>query len=76
MPKAISKCKIACLDMNLQKTRMQMGIQILVTDPKELEKIREEELNITRNRIKMLLDAGWLTPLLLYMFDELLDDDD
>ena len=58
MPKAISKCKIACLDMNLQKTRMQMGIQILVTDPKELEKIREEELNITRNRIKMLLDAG------------------
>jgi T-complex protein 1 subunit alpha len=31
---------------------------VLVTDPKELEKIREKELDITRDRIKMIVDAG------------------
>lgn len=40
MPKRISKAKIACLDMNLQKARMMMGVQVLVNDPKELEKVR------------------------------------
>jgi T-complex protein 1 subunit alpha len=27
MPKRVSRARIACLDMNLQKTRMHMGIQ-------------------------------------------------
>ncbi|KAF9687697.1 hypothetical protein SADUNF_Sadunf02G0120000 [Salix dunnii] len=30
---------IACLDFNLQKTKMQLGVQVLVNDPRELEKI-------------------------------------
>ncbi|KAJ6404717.1 hypothetical protein OIU84_012813 [Salix udensis] len=30
----------AYLDFNLQKTKMQLGVQVLVTDPRELEKIR------------------------------------
>jgi T-complex protein 1 subunit alpha len=31
---------------------------VLVSDPKELEKIRAKELDITRDRIKMIVDAG------------------
>lgn len=28
MPKSVKNAKIACLDMNLQKTRMMMGVQV------------------------------------------------
>jgi T-complex protein 1 subunit alpha len=41
MKKRITNAKIACLDINLQKTRMQLGIQILVEDPNQLEEIRK-----------------------------------
>lgn len=29
MPKRVANAKIACLDMNLQKARMHMGIQVI-----------------------------------------------
>jgi hypothetical protein len=41
MKKRIINAKIACLDINLQKTRMQLGVQILVEDPDQLEEIRK-----------------------------------
>ncbi len=41
MPKRVAPARIACLDVNLQRTKMQMGVQVLVTDPRELEKIRQ-----------------------------------
>lgn len=40
MKKRITNAKIACLDINLQKARMQLGVQILVDDPEQLEAIR------------------------------------
>jgi len=51
MPLSVKKAKIACLDMNLNKYRMQMGIQILIDNPEHLEKIRQEYIfyNIKRN---------------------------
>lgn len=58
MPVRVSKARIACLDMNLQKARMQMGIQVLVNDPTELENIRERESTITKERIQKIIDAG------------------
>ncbi|EIE25510.1 T-complex protein 1 [Coccomyxa subellipsoidea C-169] len=58
MPKRVANAKIACLDMNLQKARMHMGIQVLIDDPKELEKIRDRESDITKERIQKVLDAG------------------
>jgi T-complex protein 1 subunit alpha len=58
MPKSIKNAKIACLDMNLQKARMHMGVQVLVSDPKELERIRDREADITRERVQKILDAG------------------
>lgn len=58
MPKKVSSARIACLDMNLQKARLAMGVQVLVTNPAELEKIREREGDITRERVQKILDAG------------------
>lgn len=40
MPKQINGAKIACLDFSLQKAKMQLGVQVLVTDPEKLEAIR------------------------------------
>lgn len=34
------------------------ALQVLVNDPKELEKIREREADITKERIQKILDAG------------------
>lgn len=44
MPLRVAPARIACLDFNLQKAKMQMGVQVLVTDPRELEKIRQRWL--------------------------------
>ncbi|KAG8712114.1 T-complex protein 1 subunit alpha [Ceratobasidium sp. 394] len=47
MKTRITNAKIACLDINLQKARMQMGIQILVDNPEQLEDIRKRQVTIT-----------------------------
>ena len=36
MPTLIKGAKIACVDFNLNKFRLQMGIQVLIDDPKNL----------------------------------------
>merc|ERR1719486_1621138 len=58
MPRTIKGAKIALLDIDLRKSKMQMGVQIVVTDPKKLEDIRQKEADITRDRIQLLLNAG------------------
>ena len=58
MPTRVTPARIACLDMNLQKARMHMGVSVVVTDPKELEAIREREATIARDRVRALLDGG------------------
>eukprot|EP00877_Chromochloris_zofingiensis_P001895 jgi/Chrzof1/11706/Cz06g06090.t1 len=58
MPRRVAPARIACLDMNLQKARMQMGVQVLVNDPKELENIRQREADITKERIEKILNSG------------------
>ncbi|CAK5277469.1 unnamed protein product, partial [Mycena citricolor] len=58
MKKRITNAKIACLDINLQKQRMQLGVQILVDDPNQLEDIRKREAEITLERIRKILAAG------------------
>nr|CAI5830520.1 unnamed protein product [Callosobruchus analis] len=58
MPKKILNAKIACLDFGLQKTKMKMGVQILITDPNKLEAIRDRELDITKERIQKILNTG------------------
>lgn len=58
MPTTIKGAKIACLDFNLNKFKLQMGVQVLVTDSKNLEAIRVRELEITKERIQKVLAAG------------------
>lgn len=41
MKTRIPNAKIACLDINLHKTRMHLGVQILIDDPDQLEEIRK-----------------------------------
>lgn len=58
MPKKITNAKIACLDFSLQKTKMKLGVQVLVTDPEKLEAIRDREADITKERVQKILAAG------------------
>lgn len=58
MKTRITDAKIACLDMNLQKERMKLGVQITVEDPQQLEKIREREAGMVQDRVEMILKAG------------------
>ncbi|PYI06780.1 t-complex protein 1 subunit alpha [Aspergillus sclerotiicarbonarius CBS 121057] len=58
MKTRITDAKIACLDMNLQKERMKLGVQITVDDPDQLEKIRERESGIVLDRVEMILKSG------------------
>jgi T-complex protein 1 subunit alpha len=58
MKTRITNAKIACLDINLQKARMQLGVQILIEDPEQLEAIRKRESEITLERIRKILASG------------------
>eukprot|EP00033_Pygsuia_biforma_P001606 GCRY01001808.1.p1 GENE.GCRY01001808.1~~GCRY01001808.1.p1 ORF type:complete len:542 (+),score=116.19 GCRY01001808.1:160-1785(+) len=58
LPKKIVNAKIACLDINLQKFRLQLGAQVLIDDPKQLEAIRQRESDITKERINLILQSG------------------
>ncbi|PSK59300.1 T-complex protein 1 subunit alpha [Elsinoe australis] len=58
MKTRIQDAKIACLDMNLQKERMKLGVHITIDDPAQLEKIREREAGIVEERVQMILKSG------------------
>ncbi|KAG0660838.1 T-complex protein 1 subunit alpha [Rhodotorula mucilaginosa] len=58
MKTRIGNAKIACLDMNLQKTRMHLGVHITIDDPEQLEAIRKREADITIERVRKILASG------------------
>merc|ERR1719483_1459797 len=58
MPRSITNAKIACLDFSLQKVKMKMGVQLLVSDPAQLDKMRDRESDITKERINKILATG------------------
>lgn len=58
MLKKVTNAKIACLDINLQKARMAMGVQINIDDPEQLEEIRKREYGIVLERVKMIIASG------------------
>uniref|UniRef100_A0A2P2HVR8 T-complex protein 1 subunit alpha n=2 Tax=Hirondellea gigas TaxID=1518452 RepID=A0A2P2HVR8_9CRUS len=58
MKKKVIGAKIACLDFSLQKEKMKLGIQILLSDPTKLEAIRQREADITKERVQKILKAG------------------
>lgn len=54
-PTRVSPAKIALLDFDLKKYCMRQA-EILVSDPAELEKIRQKEMDITRDRIQKVYE--------------------
>lgn len=58
MAKSVKNARIACLDLNLQKARMAMGVQINIDDPDQLEEIRKREYGIIIERIRKIINAG------------------
>jgi T-complex protein 1 subunit alpha len=58
MPKRVEKARIALLDFSLQKSKMKMGVQILVTDPKNLDAIRLRESDLTKEKVMKIINAG------------------
>ncbi|XP_063711947.1 T-complex protein 1 subunit alpha-like [Symsagittifera roscoffensis] len=58
MPKRIQNAKIACLDFSLQKTKMKLGVHIISENADQLEKIREREADITKERIAKVMATG------------------
>ena len=60
------------LDFNLQKHKLQMGVSVVVTDTKQVEEIRQREMDITKEKIQRILATGArviLTTKVLPMFD-------
>ena len=58
MKTRITDAKIAVLDINLQKERMKLGVNITIEDPDKLEQIRQREAGMVMERIDMILKAG------------------
>ncbi|KAJ1677904.1 chaperonin-containing T-complex alpha subunit Cct1, partial [Spiromyces aspiralis] len=58
MPMRLKSPKIAVIDFDLTKTRMKMGVNIIVDNPDQLEDIRKREADITAERVKKILAAG------------------
>jgi T-complex protein 1 subunit alpha len=58
MPTFVADAKIALLDFDLKKYRMNMGVQIAISNPAELEKVRQKEMDITKDRINAILALG------------------
>lgn len=58
MPRFVKDAKIALLDFNLTRHKMQLGVQVVVKDAKEVEGIRKREMDITKERIEKILASG------------------
>ena len=56
MPTVVKGAKIALLDFGLQKHKLQMGVQVVVNDTKQVEEIRQREMDITKEKIQKILD--------------------
>uniref|UniRef100_A0A0A9YYX1 T-complex protein 1 subunit alpha n=1 Tax=Lygus hesperus TaxID=30085 RepID=A0A0A9YYX1_LYGHE len=58
MTKRVENAKIAILDFSIQKTKMKLGVEVLVSDVEKLEDIRDKETDITKERILKILASG------------------
>lgn len=58
MPTLVTNAKIALIDFDLKKHRMSAGVNIVIDDPAELERVRQEEMDIMKNKVKKIIDAG------------------
>ncbi|OSX76215.1 hypothetical protein BU14_0202s0002 [Porphyra umbilicalis] len=58
MPSRVSPARVACLDVDLRRTKMKMGVQVQIDDASALNAAQEKELDITRDRVQAILASG------------------
>ncbi|KAJ1949724.1 chaperonin-containing T-complex alpha subunit Cct1 [Linderina pennispora] len=58
MKQTLNDPKIAVIDFDLTKTRLKMGVNVVIDNPDNLEAIRKREADISAERVRMILDAG------------------
>jgi len=58
MPSFVNGAKIALLDIDLRKFKLALGVQVVISDPKQLQAIQDRESDITKERIEKILSAG------------------
>ncbi|KAH8605058.1 putative TCP 1 cpn60 chaperonin family [Trypanosoma vivax] len=58
MPTSVQNARIALIDFDLRAVKMKLSMNITITDPTKAEAIRQRELDITKERIKKMIDAG------------------
>lgn len=58
MPKNIKGAKIAMIDFDLRKKPLKFGIQMIITDPDEIEKLRQTEIISVEKKCELLLRTG------------------
>ncbi|XP_064422734.1 T-complex protein 1 subunit alpha-like [Latimeria chalumnae] len=57
MVKRVVNAKIACLDFGLQE-KMNLEVQIVITDPEQLDRVQQRKLDFTKERIQKILASG------------------
>ncbi|KAH0474785.1 MAG: hypothetical protein KVP17_002603 [Porospora cf. gigantea B] len=58
MPRTVKAAKIALISFSLRQHRMQMGVQVEISDPNELEKVRDAERDICRAKCQKIISSG------------------
>lgn len=58
MPMSVKDAKIALIDFDLKKYRMGMSVNIVIDDPNEIERVRQRECDITKEKIMKIVEAG------------------
>ncbi|EPR78872.1 T-complex protein 1 subunit alpha [Spraguea lophii 42_110] len=58
MVKKVEKPKIICIDFDLNKVRLPLGVNVTVSDPDKLEEIRKKETTLTLERVDKIIKSG------------------
>ena len=58
MPLRVEDAKVLVIDFPLQRHKLQMGVEVKTSDSDALERIKKEEMEITRRKVELLLSTG------------------
>lgn len=58
MPKIVKDSKIALLDFGLQREKMKLGVNIVISDPSKLKEIQDKEISLVLKKIDLILASG------------------
>jgi T-complex protein 1 subunit alpha len=58
MPRRVEDARVLVLDFPLQRYKTQMGVEVKTGNPDELERIKQQEMEITKRQVTQLLTSG------------------